>query len=393
MEEKRATLSHDYAVTNGKESLDNTENKSLESQDVQAADDEGALGSGEGSGSGATSKENVIEKKRGRGRPRKYENGVPIINGSMEAFPIPAASSSKKRARGRPKGTGKFQALASVGGYMDTAGGSFNPHVLLVYAGEDLVNKIASFCARASRSVCILTASGAVSSVTLCKPGTSTGTLTYEGRFEILSLTGSSVVSGEVGSRRKTGLLSVSLANSHGQVFGGSIAGPLIAAGPGPIQLIVASFKQNIGRQIRRKYSAATSTSANIFASSEEVNVPSQVTGMADDGENCAPPPVPITVSVTAFPAKADSMKSDNVVAENHNFNSTCLQTVSPNNLQKADPLREENVIAENHGLKSTSPQTFGPDNLQTLPVSQPISDEMITLNNNASVPEMHVKD
>ena len=58
-----------------------------------------------------------------------------------------------------------------------------------------------------------------------------------QGRFEILTLTGSSIVSGELWTRRKTGLLSVSLANSHGRVFGGSVAGPLIAAGPGPIQV------------------------------------------------------------------------------------------------------------------------------------------------------------
>ena len=58
-----------------------------------------------------------------------------------------------------------------------------------------------------------------------------------QGRFEILILTGSSVASGELGTCHKTGLLSVSLANSHGRVFGGSVAGPLIAAGPGPIQV------------------------------------------------------------------------------------------------------------------------------------------------------------
>ncbi|XWS73971.1 hypothetical protein CRYUN_Cryun02cG0175200 [Craigia yunnanensis] len=386
MEEKSATLSHDSAVTNGKESLVNTDNSDPESQEVQAADDTGALGSGEGSGSGVTSKENVNQKKRGRGRPRKYENGVPNINGSLGAFQIPTAFSSTKRARGRPKGSGKLQALASVGGYMDTAGGSFSPHVLFVYTGEDLVGKIASFCLRASRSVCILAASGAVSSVTLFKPGSSFGTLTYEGRFEILTLSGSSVVSGELGTRCRNGLLSVSLAYSDGRVFGGSVVGPLIAADPGPIQLIVASFKQNIGREIRRKYSAGTSTSANIFDSSELLDVPIQVTGMADGKENCTPPPAPVTVR--ADPVKADSAKSDNIVGENHNFNSTSLESVGPNNMQK-----EDNVIAENDDLNPTSPQSVGPNNLQTSPVSQPISDEMITPDSNASVPEMHVKD
>ncbi|XP_039019167.1 AT-hook motif nuclear-localized protein 1-like [Hibiscus syriacus] len=184
---------------------------------------------------------------------------------------------------------------------------------------QDLVEKIVSFCATVCRSVCVLTASGAVSSVTLYAPGSSAGTLTYEGLFEILTLAGSSAVPGEVGTRRKTGLLSVSLANPHGRVFGGSVEGPLIAAGPGPIQLILASFKQNIGREIRRKYCGRASTSANIVASSEMVNVPiNQVTPTADNHEKCTSPQVPVTM-------KADTPKLDTAPTETNNINSASL--------------------------------------------------------------------
>ncbi|KAK8697759.1 hypothetical protein V6N13_113897 [Hibiscus sabdariffa] len=384
MEEKTANISHESAVNN------ETQNKSFteERREVETSGAAGGLGSGEVSVRDGTSKEMV--NKRGRGRPRKYENesGVPISNGSFEALPLPStAYCSTKRPRGRPKGTGKFQALASIGEYMDTAGGSFTPHVLPVYKGEDLVNKIVSFCASACRSVCVLTASGVVSSVTLCAPGSSAGTLTYEGRFEILTLTGSSVVSGELGTRRKTGLLSVSLANPHGRVFGGSVEGPLIAAGPGPIQhylnsysfgrlvfslgvyqLIVASFKQNISREIRRKYCGGTSTSTNIFASSEMVNAPmNQLTPGADNHENCTSSQVPVTM-------KADTPKLDTVLAENHNFNSTSLQITDPNNLQKTN-----NLIAENRDTNCSSPKmAVGSNNMQTSPHSQPVSDEMI---------------
>ncbi|KAK8489478.1 hypothetical protein V6N11_024236 [Hibiscus sabdariffa] len=361
MEEKTANLSHESAVNN------ETQNKSLteERREVETSGAAGGVGSGEVSVRDGTS------NKRGRGRPRKYENAVPISNGSFEALPLALPSvayCSTKRPRGRPKGTGKFQALASIGEYMDTAGGSFTPHVLPVYKGEDLVNKIVSFCASACRSVCVLTASGVVSSVTLCAPGSSAGTLTYEGRFEILTLTGSSVVSGELGTRRKTGLLSVSLANPHGRVFGGSVEGPLIAAGPGPIQLIVASFKQNISREIRRKYCGGTSTSTNIFVSSEMVNAPmNQLTPRADDHDKCTSSQVPVTM-------KADTPKLDTVLSENHNFNSTSLQSTDPNNLQKTN-----NLIAENHDTNCSSPKmAVGSNNMQTSPHSQPVSDEMI---------------
>ena len=42
-----------------------------------------------------------------------------------------------------------------------------------------------------------------------------------QGRFEIFTLTSSFVVSGEMVTRCYNGLLSVSLANSDGQVYGG----------------------------------------------------------------------------------------------------------------------------------------------------------------------------
>ncbi|EOY33585.1 AT hook motif DNA-binding family protein [Theobroma cacao] len=393
MEDKTTTPSHDSASDDGKESQVNAEKvNSAESQEVQgelqvAADETGASEPGEGSGGGATGKENINKKKKGKGR-LKTTDGVSNI-GSLEPLPPPTASSppssmpssSSKRARGRPKGTGKLQTLASHGEYMDTAGASFTPHVLSVFPGEDLVSKIGSFCVTGPRSVCVLTASGAVSSVTLHKPGTPVGSVTYEGWFEILTLAGSSVVSGELGTRRRNGLLSVSLANNHGQVFGGTVAGPLVAAGPGAIQLVVGSFKQTICRGIKRKYSAGRSTSFNDSASSKMVNLPIQVTGTADDDdENCNPAPVPV---------RARPMESDKVVAENHILNSASLKRVDPNNSQKDDPVRAGTVIAENQDFNPTSPQSVSPDYLQTLPASQPKSDEMITPETDLNVPEM----
>ncbi|XVE79325.1 hypothetical protein DITRI_Ditri14bG0049200 [Diplodiscus trichospermus] len=182
MEEKTTTLSHDSAVDKGKEPVVNTENNSpadRESPDVQAAEETGALGSAEGSaGSNAiSSRETVNKKKRSARRPRKEEDGtLPTINGTSEAFPPP--SSSKKRGQGRPKGSGKWQAFASFDGLLETAGGSMIPHVLLVYKGEDIVDKIRSLHERASRAVCVLTATGPVSKVTLLLPGSHVGTLT-----------------------------------------------------------------------------------------------------------------------------------------------------------------------------------------------------------------------
>lgn len=53
-----------------------------------------------------------------------------------------------------------------------------------------------------------------------------------QGRYEILSLSGSFLPTDVNGARSRTGGLSVSLAASDGKVVGGSVSGLLVAATP-----------------------------------------------------------------------------------------------------------------------------------------------------------------
>lgn len=53
-----------------------------------------------------------------------------------------------------------------------------------------------------------------------------------QGRFEIISLSGSFLFSENSGGQLRTGGLSVSLAGSDGRVLGGGVAGLLMAATP-----------------------------------------------------------------------------------------------------------------------------------------------------------------
>lgn len=93
------------------------------------------------------------------------------------------------------------------------------------------------FMQQSRREVCILSASGSISNASLRQPASSGGNVTYEGRFEIISLTGS-YVHNETGAR--SGGLSVCLSNIDGQIIGGGVGGPLKAAGP--VQVIIGSF-------------------------------------------------------------------------------------------------------------------------------------------------------
>ncbi|KAL4570503.1 hypothetical protein LXL04_026159 [Taraxacum kok-saghyz] len=195
--------------------------------------------------------------RKKRGRPRKYSPSpdgniaLGLAPAPIAAIPAsaggnldssndgsggtPNADSSAKKNRGRPAGSGKKQ-LDALG----APGVGFTPHVIIVKAGEDIASTIMAFSQQGPRTVCILSANGAIGNVTLRQPATSGGTVTYEGRFEIISLSGSFLHSEINGNSSKPSGLSVSLAGSDGRVLGGGVAGMLVAASP--VQVIVGSF-------------------------------------------------------------------------------------------------------------------------------------------------------
>ncbi|KAL5862497.1 hypothetical protein ACOSQ3_000011 [Xanthoceras sorbifolium] len=191
----------------------------------------------------------IDPSKKKRGRPRKY---TPDGNIALRLAPTQSPAShadsgggaadnsgsepTAKRNRGRPPGSGKKQ-LDALGGI---GGSGFTPHVINVKAGEDIASKVMAFSQQGPRTVCILSANGAVCNVTLRQAAMSGGTVTYEGRFEIISLAGSFSLSENNGGRSRSGGLSVSLAGPDGRVLGGGVAGMLMAASP--VQIILGSF-------------------------------------------------------------------------------------------------------------------------------------------------------
>ncbi|KAF5762522.1 putative AT-hook motif nuclear-localized protein [Helianthus annuus] len=203
-----------------------------------------------------------VAVKRKRGRPRKY---------SADGSDSPAAvdgggflSPAVKRPRGRPPGSLNKQQPAASG----SPGVGFMPHILDVKAGEDMLAKLMWFSQNSTRALCVMSANGAVSNVTLRQSPTSGGTVTYEGRFEILSLSGSFMVAEVDGQRSRTGGLSVALSGPDGRVLGGNVAGLLTAASP--VQVIVGSFVP-----ASQKQSKPVETSNN---EAEVVNAPQSET-------------------------------------------------------------------------------------------------------------------
>ncbi|KAJ1280703.1 hypothetical protein BS78_04G252900 [Paspalum vaginatum] len=156
---------------------------------------------------------------------------VPVEGGSGSGGPT-------RRPRGRPPGS-KNKPKPPIIVTRDSPN-ALHSHVLEVAAGADVVDCVAEYARRRGRGVCVLSGGGAVVNVALRQPGASPpGSMvaTLRGRFEILSLTGT--VLPPPAPPGASGL-TVFLSGGQGQVIGGSVVGPLVAAGP--VVLMAASF-------------------------------------------------------------------------------------------------------------------------------------------------------
>ncbi|KAJ4715804.1 AT-hook motif nuclear-localized protein [Melia azedarach] len=143
---------------------------------------------------------------------------------------------SGRRSRGRPPGS-KNKPKPPIIVTRDSPN-ALRSHVLEISAGSDIVESVSDYARRRGRGVCVLSGTGAVTNVTLKQPAAPSGSLvTLHGRFEILSLTGTSL---PPPAPPGAGGLTIYLAGGQGQVVGGSVVGPLTASCP--VVLMAASF-------------------------------------------------------------------------------------------------------------------------------------------------------
>lgn len=138
-----------------------------------------------------------------------------------------------RKPRGRPPGS-KNKPKPPVIITRDSEN-AMRSHVLEVVGGCDVGESVAAFARSRKRGLCVLSGTGTVANVTLRQPTAPGATVTFHGRFEILSLSGAFLP-----SPATSGGLTISLAGAQGQVVGGSVVGVLTAAGP--VLIIAASF-------------------------------------------------------------------------------------------------------------------------------------------------------
>lgn len=146
-----------------------------------------------------------------------------------------AVEVGNRRPRGRPPGS-KNKPKPPIFVTRDSPN-ALRSHVMEVSNGADVAESVAQFARRRQRGVCVLSGSGSVANVTLRQPAAPGAVVALHGRFEVLSLTGAFLPGPSPPGA--TGL-TVYLSGGQGQVVGGSVVGPLVAAGP--VMVIAATF-------------------------------------------------------------------------------------------------------------------------------------------------------
>lgn len=167
--------------------------------------------------------------KNSGSKKRKWDNDNSDAGGHELEQPM------SRRPRGRPPGS-KNKVKHPMIVHKESAS-CLKAHILEIANGCDVAESLATFARRRQRAVCILSGSGTVHNVTLRQPGTAGTIVNLEGRFEMLSLSGSFLPTVEPSG--STGL-TIYLVGGQGQVVGGSVVGALMASGP--IVVIAAIF-------------------------------------------------------------------------------------------------------------------------------------------------------
>ncbi|KAJ7950670.1 AT-hook motif nuclear-localized protein [Quillaja saponaria] len=161
-------------------------------------------------------------------------HGLELATGN----PGPGDLNVVRRPRGRPAGS-KNKSKPPVIINRESAN-TLRAHILEVSSGCDVFDSVATYARKTQRGICVLTGSGTVANISLRQPSAPGAVVTLQGRFEILSLSGSFLPPPAPPGATS---LTVFLAGGQGQVVGGNVVGALVASGP---VIVMASSFTNV---------------------------------------------------------------------------------------------------------------------------------------------------
>lgn len=149
-----------------------------------------------------------------------------------------ADESLTRRPRGRPSGS-KNKAKSPVCITRENPD-TLRAHILEISSGCDVFDSIATYVRKKRKGICVLSGHGIVTNVSLRQQSAVGAVFNLQGRYEILSLTGSFLPPPAPPGATS---LTILLGGGQGQVVGGNVVGALIASGP---VIVIASTFTNI---------------------------------------------------------------------------------------------------------------------------------------------------
>nr|XP_043615365.1 AT-hook motif nuclear-localized protein 14-like [Erigeron canadensis] len=200
---------------------------------------------------------------RKRGRPRKYNS------------PEEAVAAKKLLLATKKQHISPSPSATANNSFLGNDSNGFTLDIINVTTGEDINHKIMSFVQQSKQEICIMSASGVVSSASIGRPDAWGSKITYRGSFDIISLCGSYV---HADGESRTGGLSICMSGNKGQIVGGGVGGPLIAAGL--VQVIVGTFVISSKKTVADSVTDAVKDDASVVAS-----VPNAVTDAVKDND------------------------------------------------------------------------------------------------------------
>ncbi|XP_057475251.1 AT-hook motif nuclear-localized protein 15-like [Actinidia eriantha] len=209
------------------------------------ADDDNGGSNSSGSNSNPNPNQNHNEDEENENREQAEEDQR-----------VSEPGSSGRRPRGRPPGSKNKPKPPIV--ITKESPNALRSHILEISSGSDVVESVAAFSRRRHRGVSVLSGSGIVNNVTLRQPASPGGVIALHGRFEILSLSGAFLPAPSPPGA--TGLV-VYLAGGQGQVVGGPVLGPLVAAGP--VMVVAATFSNATYERLPLEEAAAAAGEAD----------------------------------------------------------------------------------------------------------------------------------
>ncbi|CAL0326308.1 unnamed protein product [Lupinus luteus] len=143
-----------------------------------------------------------------------------------------------RRSSGRPRGSKNKPKPPII--VTTESPNAFKSCVFEFTSGVNIAESLLRFATTRQRGLCVLSATGTVADVTLRQADG--GTMVFRGQFGIIIMNGLFVPPGSSSSGLTS--LNVYLGRGQGRMIGGTVVGPLVAAGP--VMVMAATFANAI---------------------------------------------------------------------------------------------------------------------------------------------------